>query len=237
MRKTFIQLLIVLYCLLFCALLFVFIVQADEITLQWDTVDDVDGYRIYQRTGDNYNFEAPVTTVVYPDGNIPADVDRIIIDLPGVTGVDTKYNFVARAYRGTQESGNSNEVEYVVELTPPLSPDALQGSYDQAAGMILLSWAQPAGDIIVTHWIVYYRVKGAETWIAIGRINSDHELTMQAPIDAVTTGDRATLEFVVVAYRATGAYSENSNILEIDVDRREVPPVHNLRVNIEIPII
>lgn len=77
--------------------------QTAEVTLAWDPNDPApDGYRVYQRSeGNSYNYSEPSWTG------------------PGTTGTvynldwDTTYYFVVRAYAGTQESADSEEVSFV----------------------------------------------------------------------------------------------------------------------------
>ena len=245
MRRTVFLMIVLLWAVIAILSLFV-VVRGEKITLQWDPVDGVDGYYIYQtiRAGSppehQFNYDQPVTNELYPNGKIPQDVTQITIDLLGVEDADTKYMFTARAFRGDEKSENSNEVSYVVSLIPPFAAVELVGGYDKDAGLINLSWQQPGGEPEyrqpVSHWIVYCRERGAEEWKAIGRINSDHELSIEAPISAIMTGDKATLEFTIVSYRRSGVFSQNSDILSIEVDMRDVPPIQNLRLNIEIPI-
>ncbi|MBT8342949.1 MAG: hypothetical protein KJP07_23315 [Desulfatitalea sp.] len=220
--------------------------SAEKIMLQWDGVEDVDGYYIYQaiRAGDPpehaFDYDQPVTTDDYPDGKIPQNVNQITVDLPGIESSDAKYMFVARAFRDDEQSENSNEVSYVVSLIPPLPAGELAGGYNKGAGIISLSWQQPGDEPEwrqpVSHWIIYYRID-AGGWIPIGRIDSGNELTLEAPFSAVAEGEQKTVEFAIVTYRRSGIYSANSDILAIDIDRRGVPPVQNLKISIEIPVI
>lgn len=80
---------------------------AAQAKLQWTPVTQkVDGYRIFKREeGKSYDYTAPEWS-----GNF---VTCTIRDLE----IGTKYYFVARAYRGLSESGNSNEVSFVPPLT------------------------------------------------------------------------------------------------------------------------
>lgn len=212
--------------------------HGEKIMLQWDAVPDVDGYYIYQtiRGGNplshSFNYLAPIATV-------PQDTTQLTVDLPGESGQDTKYMFVARSYRADEMSIDSNEVSYVVCLVPPYPASELSGSYNKDKAYVHLTWEQTPDTEpwrSIDHWIIYYRIAGTD-WIPIGRIDSDHELKMDAPFDAVGQGEREIVDFVIVTYRRSGIYSENSNILSIDVDRRGVPPVQNLRINVDIPIL
>lgn len=240
MKRTIFMILLLWAVIILCITLAI-VARAEKITLQWDTVEGVDGYYIYQfQKDETYDYTNPVKTVVYPDGKIPQHVDRLIIDLEGIAGQDTKYRWVARSFRGDEQSDDSNEVEYVVALTIPPAPNELAGSFDKEAGMINLSWVQPVETQsyrMISHFIVYCRQQGDEEWKAIGRINSDNELTLQAPISAIMSEEKATLEFTIVAYRRSGVYSHNSDILSLEIDRTKVPVIQNLRINIEIPVI
>lgn len=246
MRAKIVWSIIFIWFFLMAFLFFTASAKSENITLQWDSVADVDGYYIFQtiRAGNppthEFNYDQPVTTGTYPDGKIPQNVTQITIDLPGVQDADTKYMFTARAFRGDEQSENSNEVAYVVSLIPPFAAVELAGGYDKAAGLINLSWQQPGGEPDyrqpVSHWIIYYRIDGG-AWTPIGRIDTGNELTLEAPFSAVAEGEQAQVEFTIVTYRRSGIYSENSNILTIDVDRRNVPPIQNLRINIEIPVL
>lgn len=221
----------------------------EQIELRWDPVEGVDGYRLYQairaqnpETGQvehSFDYESPITNGTYTDGNIPQDITSFTVDLPGVDGEDTKYMFTARAYRGDETSVNSNEVSYVVSLVPPFPAAELSGGYDKDAGLINISWSQPADEYewrMVSHWIVYFRLNDEDEWKAIGRIDSNHDLTMTAPFDAVSQDDTAVVQFVIVSYRRSGVYSANSDVLSLEIDRRTVPPIQNLRINIQIPV-
>lgn len=75
---------------------------AAEVRLAWDSTSVApDGYRLYQRVeGSSYDYSSPVWSG--PDTNCS------ISDLTA----GTLYHFVIRAYDGTQESGDSNEVSF-----------------------------------------------------------------------------------------------------------------------------
>jgi hypothetical protein len=242
--KTFMKLIFI--GLIICiVLLWHMIAGAEQITLQWDPVDGVDGYHIYQAiraanpdTGEvehSFDYAAPV-------GTVAQDVTSLAVELPGEQGADTKYVFVARSYRGDDTSVDSNTVAYVVCLVPPLAATDLAGAYDVENGVINLSWSQ-APDAqawrTISHWLVYYRIAGGD-WVPIGRVDYGADPQLTAEFDAVAPGEAADVEFTVVTYRRSGVYSENSSIVAIAIDRSTsgpVPPVENLRVEIEIPVI
>lgn len=226
----------------------VFRAYGEQIRLQWDAVDGVDGYYLFQAiraqnpdTGQvehEFDYLSPITSEQFPDGKIPQDVTQFDVDLPGQADADTKYMFTARAFRGDETSENSNEVSYVVSLVPPFAPAELSGSYDKAAGMIHVSWAQPDDKFqwrTIDHWSVHYRVADGE-WQPVGQVDAGHELAMETTFDAVAEGEQESVDFVVVAHRRSGVYSPDSDILTLDIDRRDVPPVQKLRINIEFPV-
>lgn len=105
MKKT----LLIIWALLLAAFWVAAICEAGEVTLQWDAnSENVDGYRLFWRIeGTTYDYERSVL----PD-NFQATTYTIKNLIPSAT-----YYFVARAYRGENESGDSNEVTFVV---PPV---------------------------------------------------------------------------------------------------------------------
>lgn len=240
MKAKIVWVLISLWLLLLVSWVIVSKSSAEKILLQWDIAENVDGYMIFQyQKNETYDYNNPVKTVVYPEGKIPADIDRIIIDVPGIAGQDVKYRWVARSFRGDEQSVDSNEVTYVVASTIPPAPSEIIGQYEKDKSIITISWVQPEESEewqTISHWIIYWRFKGDEEWVPIGRINADHALSMEAPFAAVEPEQQSEVEFTIVAYRRSGVYSQNSDILTLDIDRRGVPPVQNLRINIEIPV-
>lgn len=223
--------------------LLVSLVRGESITLQWDAVEGVDGYHIYQTirgwnpdTGQvehQFDYSAPAAT-------LPQAMTEHTVDLPGEPNADTKYVFTARSYRGADTSVDSNVVAYVVSLVPPPAPHGLAGSYNADAGAVTLSWEQPAENETwrkISRWAVFYRVADGE-FIELGRITADQQLELSAPFDAVPEGTKAKIEFVVVAYRSSGAYSANSAPLVIEIDRTGgvVPPIDELRISVIIPV-
>jgi hypothetical protein len=83
-------------------------VADQQVTFQWDDTNSPapDGFRLFirQQTG-VFDYKAPV----YEGAN-----KRAPITLP-----DGKYAAVVRAYSGTVESSNSNEVLFTIEPDPP----------------------------------------------------------------------------------------------------------------------
>lgn len=120
MKRILIILVLILIALSF---LFYSLSQADTVQLAWDPMDDVDGYRIYQREKDReYNYRQP---------SCDTQVNTCTVEglSPG-----TEYFFVARAYAGNDESGDSNEVLHAAEIREIGSP--LMVSVSHMAGQI-----------------------------------------------------------------------------------------------------
>lgn len=246
MNKTEYMILILLALFIISFGMFVLVVdiEAEEITLTWDMPEQqIDGVRIFQTVPvqdengqwvNTYDYALPVSTPIYVDGNIPPEVNEVTIDLPGRTNQITKYCFVARAFLAGEESADSNEVDYKVNLIPPVAPIELSGSYEKDEQLINLSWQQPQDDWAISHWVVYSKLPEGE-FTELGRVDHGQELTLTQPLVA-PVGQRTNMSFAVVAFRSSGIYSSNSNELEIDIDRREVPPINNLQIKVQIPL-
>ncbi|MEJ2157365.1 MAG: fibronectin type III domain-containing protein [Desulfobacteraceae bacterium] len=88
---------------------------AAQVTLAWDPNNPVpDGYRVYARVeGQNYDFTSPV----WPGQGDDATQTSCILDN---LADGTTYYFVVRAYEGTTESGNSNEVQHITNPATPV---------------------------------------------------------------------------------------------------------------------
>jgi hypothetical protein len=83
--------------------------EAAQVTLAWDANQvKPDGYRVFARLDrESYNYSSPAWS--------GTETTCTISDLAN----GAKYHFVCRAFKGTDESGNSNEVEFAVN-TPPM---------------------------------------------------------------------------------------------------------------------
>lgn len=231
MKKAIITFLLTIWILA----LFFLIARAEKIQLQWDYEGDVvpDGFRIFQKLpGAEYDFDAWIAEV-------PGDTRDVTIDLQGEAGAALKYEFVARAFILDKKGPLSNEVNYtVVRIAPPVPID-LSGDFDGENGLIHIAWTQPADDYDTHHWRVYYRShdEPESDYTELGLIRRDNPLELTTEFNIVAQGERKAIDFVVIAYRRSGTFSGNSVPLTIDVDRREVGEIKNLRINIEIPVI
>jgi hypothetical protein len=109
MKKKAFYLLLFLAMLLASAIIGVALTQAGQVTLSWDPNSPTPaGYRVYQRLeGGTYNYSAPAW---------PLDNQNHTETTCTITGLEEgqTYYFVVRAYVGADESGDSNEVAYLV---------------------------------------------------------------------------------------------------------------------------
>ena len=214
-------------------ILFSTTVWAEKITLEWDPPEgSYDGVKIYQHTAqpdDSYDFTAPVA-------DIPVGTTSAIIDVPGLPNEVLKYQWVARAYKSDQQSENSNEVSYKVVNVIPISPVDLTGSFDPIESVINLTFVQPDDPYPINHWSIFYSIDGSD-FIELGSITDPDQLTLEVPFDQVKPGEKKAVIFRAVSFRRSGVYSNDSNNFELVIDRGEVGPVKNLRINLEIPVI
>lgn len=111
LKQSIVWILVFIGMLLIFTFVAVQITHGDTVVLQWDANDPApDGYRIYQRfDGNTYDYtesgrkcETTETTCTIDDL------------LPG-----RLYFWVARAYVGENESGDSNEVSLKTTIPPP----------------------------------------------------------------------------------------------------------------------
>lgn len=233
MGPKFIDVLITaIICILVIAaiLLFFFESNAELITLTWDApTEPHDGVRIFQKTareGDIYNFSSPVADIPFPGTTANVEVE-------GEPDAVLKYQWVARAYRDDLESSDSNEVSYKVVNIPPIVPVDLSAA--QQGTVISLSWEQPSDPHPIDHWKVYAKTDG--DFVEIGTVDDENNLTLTADLNDLAPADQVTeLTFAVVAFRRSGVFSANSTEAIVTIDRRALPPVQNLRIEIEIPI-
>ena len=120
----------VLFFLFFCIPL---AAQAAQVTLAWDANDPVpDGYLIFQRLqGGVYDYSQPV----WSGSETTCTIDNL--------ADNTTYDFVVRAYVGTSESGDSNEVSF--QYTTPSTETFTLTSTAGANGLI-----SPSGSVSVS---------------------------------------------------------------------------------------
>lgn len=222
---------LIIVAIISAILLFFIHADAEIITLTWDAPSEShDGVKIYQKTareGDNYDFTSPAADIPFPGSTAE-------IEVLGEPDAVLKYIWVARAYRNELESSNSNEVGYKVINIPPLVPVALTAA--QQGTVIEISWEQPSDPYLIDHWILYART-GEDPFIDIGNVTDGDNLTLTRDLsDMAPHGEVTVVTFTVVAFRRSGVFSANSTEATVSIDRRTLPPVENLRIEVAIPL-
>ena len=146
--------------------------QTTQVTLAWDPNDPVpEGYRIFQRTeGQIYDYTQPV----WQGTNTSCTVYNL--------EYDTMYYFVTRAYLGTDESANSNEISF-------LTPSSPTDSFTISASINGNGSISPAGTVTVA--------EGTDQSFTITP-GTDSYLT-DVWIDGVSIGAHSTYTFTQVS--------------------------------------
>lgn len=128
------------------------LLQAAQVTLAWDANGPApDGYRLYQRTeGASYDYTHPAWS--------GSGTSCTLNDLE--EGI--RYHYVVRAYEGSSESGDSNEVTY---YAPPSTPEPVNSAPQADAGgdRTVGAWStvtldgsgssDPDGDVLSYAWV------------------------------------------------------------------------------------
>ena len=159
--------------------------QTAEVTLAWDANDPApDGYRIYQRTDSTaYDYTQPVWT--------GAETSGTVYNLE----YDTTYYFVVRAYAGSLESADSEEVFYTP--TAPAAQTYSITAADDGFGTI-----SPSGTVAVT--------EGATQTFTLSPNSGYHVADLL--VDGVSQGALTSYIFSDVSadHNISATFSENS---------------------------
>lgn len=216
--------------------------NADEFNFAWDYGDTaVDGFRIYsgpmmQREDGTWYPQLAADPLI---DSIPADSREATGTEKGWPGQSKKLCFVSRAYRGDEESADSNYVCAVINNEPLLSPADLAGSYDHDIEQIEISWSQPDFER-AKFFQIYYKI-GDENFQLLEKVDNigQQELRLTKAFDAVPDGQSADVSFVIVAYKNFDVFSPNSAELTITIDRTQdapIPPPDNFRLSVTIGV-
>lgn len=218
--------------------------DGDEFTLEWDydTNTTIDGFRI---------FSGPMGQLEdgswYPKLNDTPLVDdispgsrQITVIEDGWEGVKKKYCFIARAFKGSEESPDSNYVCADINNLPLAAPLNLSGQYDQEQEIITITWDQEDKDRL-KFWRVYYKLQDAQ-FVMLAEIpyEDQTEYIASSPFTAVAQGQSADVEFAVVAFKNEKVFSANSEAIVVSVDRApddEIPAPNDLKFSVIIPVL
>lgn len=237
MRKVF-SFVIVLSVLFWSTLSF-----AGEVTLAWDANDPTpDGYLLFERIGEGsqYNYTSPVliSDITNDSGQIPPNMTQITVKDLGRRGEILTYYFVLRAYVGTDQSGDSNEVYQTFDYRIPSVPIELAVEYQKDTNSVHASWKQN-DSTMVDNWKIFYSETSGENYQVLDTIQNTGQtgdITTTKSL-SVPSGTIKTFYFVVVAFRKdSNIFSANSAEVSVVIDKR-VPTPPTLRiVNINIPV-
>jgi len=199
------------------------------ISLEWDANVEtyLAGYKAYvaDAAGGPYtefsDIKEPTTEVDY------------VYDAPD--GVATTKYFVVTAYREAPflESGNSNEVYMVYDFAPIVAATNLAAALD--GDVITFTWNQGGIDR-VEKWELYRSETpgtGYEPFLIIeytGQAGPQYSSVIDM---MVPEGELKTYYFVLVTFNPRGVFSENSNQVDVTIDKRDLAPVYNLEITVK----
>jgi hypothetical protein len=184
--------------------------NAAQVTLAWDPVQPApEGYRLYSRTESGaYNYAAPAwsgTTSTCTINNL-AD--------------NTAYRFVVRAYVGSNQSGNSNEVQYTPPSPVNQPPVANAGSDQTVAARATVtlngSGSDPEGQTLRYLW---RQTSGTAVQLSNSTVARP---TFTAP--AVTSGS-TTLAFSLTVTDPQNASASDTCQVVVNAATINQPPV------------
>jgi chitinase len=192
---------------------------ASRVTLAWDVKNQTqDGFQVFKRTANQaYDYTNPAWPT---DGNNRTQTSCTISDL--TEGV--KYYFVVRAYAGSNQSADSNEVTYMAPAPGPVTvvnnnhpPEAEAGvnKYVNAGDHVILDGSgtsDPDGDILSYTWIQ----KSGPT-VELFNANSVQG-SFTAP-DSIT--DTSVMVFELNVTDILGAASSDTCVVLINAEQQE----------------
>lgn len=233
---------------LFCALFLVLVVSVcqapgDEFTFSWDYEDGavIDGFKLY--SGHMGQFADGTWGAQYGDPiitGIPLDAREITTVENGWEGQAKKFCFKMRAFKGENESADSNEVCVTIDNTPLQAPQGALGKWDPSNNVVVLQWTQP--DLNRTkYWQVYYKFSGETEYRLLDKLDNtgQPDLVLSKEITDVPAGESRDCIFTIVAYKDSAVFSPDSAEVAITIDRRPdapIPPPDNFRLSVTIGV-
>lgn len=218
--------------------------NADEFTFSWDYDDHsgIEGFKLYSgHMGQNEDGtwaaqygDTPIITGIPPDSREITTVEQ------GWTGVSKKWCFMMRAYRGENESADSNEVCVTIDNTPLQAPQGALGQWDSENDVVILQWTQP--DLNRTkYWQVYYKFSGETEYRLLDKLDNtgQPDLVLSKEITDVPAGESRDCIFTIVAYKDSAVFSPDSAEVAITIDRTPdapIPPPDNFRLSVTIGV-
>lgn len=218
------------------------VAAADQITFEWDYDSSVaiDGFNLY--SGPMGQLEDGTWAAKLSEtplfGSIPAESRSATVTENGWEGVSKKFGFAVRAFRGDNESADSNMVYVTIDNTPLAAPAALTGSYNPETSRINLTWTQADLDR-AEQWKIYYKTDGEFTELGTVQNQGQADLIMDTPLTVVPAGQVMDVTFAVVAFKNDAVFSPNSNEFILTIDRSDsgdLPVVENFRLQLGITV-
>ena len=161
-----------------------------------------------------------------------------VIDVPD--GEKKTYYFAASAYdEGGNTSGLSNESALAIDHEVPPKIVDLTANYDDTTKTITFNWSYETNwQDRIQKWVLYESPSPTGEWTEVAHIPYSSEgapsYILPHEIEA-PDGERLVKYYVLVAHRSAenlGKYSENSNIVEVTVDR--MPPKSPFELKVKI---
>lgn len=187
--------------------------RADEIEFAWDYGEtEIDGFNIYEGI-----VGADFVTTFNDTPAVPAIIKSLretTYTNHGKPGIIQKYCYKIRAYRGNTESPDSNTICLKIDNTPLAKPENF--NLIEIDGELRLTWDD---------------VDRAKYYAVFYKLNDEYKEIVK--IDAsMTSVDPAKLpegikELVVVAFKDTQTFSQNSDPVEIQIETGELPAPEN----------
>lgn len=161
-----------------------------------------------------------------------------VIDVPD--GEKRTFYFAASAYdEGGNVSGPSNESILAIDHEVPPKIVDLVATYDDTTKTITFNWSYETNwDDRIQKWVLYESDSPTGDWTEIAFIPYSAEGAPNYSLDRVIDApadQRLVKYYVMVAHRSAenlGKYSENSNIVEVTVDR--MPPKSPFELKVKI---
>jgi len=217
--------------MLFSLLMFVSVAMARDVTviLMWDanTEDNLGGYGAY--VGDVIG--GPYTKFK----DIPVGTEEVDYIYDAVLGTSVTKYFVVDAHSNSTpplRSGYSNEVFMVYDMLPIVSATELTASLDE--DNITFTWKQD--DIErVKKWKLFSKEAETEFTELAEIVYTGQAGPQYTTTEAMTVpeGEMKAFTFALVTFNNLGVFSENSNEVNITIDKRIPAPVYKLRIRIK----
>jgi len=226
--------LVILCIITFGFIAYANVAHAKEVTVKlgWDadSTGVWDNLAFYERIGDNpYDYNVPKLELpqTYENGlSTPVTVD-IKTDYPDGQ-LTTKY-WVVRAELNGEQSADSEEASFTVDLTP-LPNFEFTAAYNKDDKSIDFTWQK--NDRVIK-WDIFARddIDGSEFVLVTSVENTDEDMSTSIPIDTLfPDGAETTKIFTMVSHAAFDVFSQNAPEIPITLNRKHPSEVVNFKI-------